>query len=139
MRWSTVLKALLVIASFTLLMGASLAAQTGAAGPKYDSTKEVKVKGVVEDFKEVPGAGEGLHLLLRTKDQQLLTVHVAPNSILKDFDLVYNKGDEVEVLGCKLEGDTPNEILAQEITKGQDTFTLRDKKGVPVWMGWRPK
>ncbi len=139
MKPSRISKALLVIASCMLWMAANVWAQSGAAGPKYDATKEVKIKGVVEDIKQVPGAGEGIHLLVRTKDQQLMTVHVAPPDIMKDFELNYNKGDEIEVLGCKLEGDTPNEILAKEIVKGQDTFTLRDKKGSPVWAGWRPK
>ena len=137
MKSSRLSKALIVIASCTLWMAGNLWAQSGAAGPKYDLTKETTVKGVVEEVKDVPGSGEGIHLMVRTKDQQLMTVHVAPGDVMKDFDLNYVKGDEIEVLGCKLEGDTPNEVLAKEIIKGRDTITLRDKKGKPVWAGWR--
>jgi len=138
MKSSRISKALLVIASCMLWMAGNVLAQSGAAGPKYDATKEVKIKGVIEDMKDVPGSGEGTHLMVRTKDQQLVTIHVAPPDVMKDFELVYNKGDEIEVLGCKLEGGTPNEILAKEIVKGRDTITLRDKKGKAVWAGWRP-
>lgn len=120
-----------------------LATSTGFAqkvkdtGPKYDVSNEVKVKGVVEEIREVPGAFEGTHLVVRT-DTGTVLVHVAPAAFLNEIDTSFAKGDQVQVVGCKAPNSTEEEILAREITVGTNTTTLRDDKGVPVWAGWSP-
>jgi hypothetical protein len=65
-------------------------------------------------------------------------VHVAPELFLKELDMGFNKGDQLEIVGSKLKIDGVDEVLAKEITRGDNTLTLRDKKGVPVWDGWMP-
>ncbi|HKD85589.1 MAG TPA: hypothetical protein VKB58_12635 [Terriglobales bacterium] len=108
-------------------------------GPKYDTANEIKVKGVVEEIREVPGNFEGTHLVVKTETATVL-VHVAPASFLKDIDTTFAKGDQVQVTGSKAPGTSggEEEILAREITVGTNTVTLRDDKGVPVWAGWSP-
>ena len=106
-------------------------------GPKYDVANEVKIKGVVEEIREVPGNFEGTHLVVKT-DTGTVLVRVAPASFLKDIDTSFAKGDQVQVVGCKAPNSTEDEILAREITVGTNTTTLRDDKGVPVWAGWTP-
>lgn len=108
-------------------------------GPKYDIANEIKIKGVVEEIRTVPGNFEGTHLLVKTETATIL-VHVAPADFLREMDTTFAKGDQVQVMGCK----APNpvgpeaEILAREITVGSNTVTLRDDKGIPVWAGWSP-
>lgn len=131
----------IVCAMAALIFAAQLAASTKSAdtGPKYDATKEVKIKGVVEDIREVPGEWEGTHLVVKTDTGDVL-VHIAPAAFLKEMDTEFKKGDEVQVVGCKApdaSGGEP-EILAREITVGTNTTTLRDDKGIPVWAGWKP-
>ncbi|HZP22886.1 MAG TPA: hypothetical protein VFB04_05530 [Terriglobales bacterium] len=125
---------------FALLMATAATAGTQKSantGPKYDSANEVKIKGVIDDIREVPGDYEGTHLVVKT-DTGTVLVHVAPADFLKEIDTSFKKGDEVEVVGCKAPDATEPEILAREITVGTNTTTLRDDKGVPVWAGWKP-
>lgn len=131
-------KVLFLGAAAALLASATWAQAAHNMGPKYDVTKETKIKGVVEEFREVPGEQGTLHLVVKTESQTVL-VHVGPSDFLKEIDTSFNKGDQVAVIGAVLPGTSAEEeILAREITDGQNTSTLRDDKGVPVWAGWKP-
>jgi hypothetical protein len=130
-------KVLFVGAIAGLLLSAAWAQSASKTGPKYDFKNEVKIKGVIEEVKEVPGAFEGTRLVVKT-DSKTVLVHVAPASFLKEIDTTFNKGEQIEVVGCKAPDAPEEEILAREITVGQNTTTLRDDKGVPVWAGWKP-
>ncbi|HTV64418.1 MAG TPA: OB-fold nucleic acid binding domain-containing protein [Bryocella sp.] len=134
-RWSKVLgtAALLILATQTIIATQKVA----NTGPKYDVANEVKIKGVVEDIREVPGAFEGTHLVVKT-DTGTVLVRVAPADFLKEMDTSFKVGDVVEVTGAKAPDAAEPEILAREITVGTNTTTLRDDKGIPVWAGWKP-
>ncbi len=125
------LLALLVVS--VAVTSSSLAQNTG---PKYDATTEVKLKGTVEDIKMVPGAYEGVHVMLKTADETIL-VHLAPQGFLKMLDFNVQKGDVLEVTGCKITGEFGPEILAKEVVSGNNDITLRDKKGTPAWAGMK--
>jgi hypothetical protein len=53
------------------------------------------------------------------------------------MDTEFKKGDQIEVVGAKNTAAAGEEILAKEITVGNNTTTLRDDKGIPVWSGWK--
>jgi len=127
----------LTAAVLLLATSAGFAQKIKDTGPKYDAANEVKIKGVIEDIREVPGNFEGTHLVVKTETATVL-VHVAPASFLKEIDASFAKGDQVQVVGAKAPGATEEEILAREITVGTNTITLRDDKGIPVWAGWNP-
>jgi len=133
-RWSGVVCILVV---FLAAAQAAASQKTANTGPKYDVANEVKIKGVVEEIRQVPGEFEGTHLVVKT-DTGTVLVHVAPADFLKEIDTSFKTGDEVQVVGCKAPDTTENEILAREITVGTNTTTLRDNKGIPVWAGWKP-
>jgi hypothetical protein len=126
-----------IVAVVGLLLSLASAQAPSKTGPKYDVKNEVKIKGVVEEVRQVPGQFEGTHLVVKT-DTKTVLVHVAPVDFLKEMDTSFNKGDQVEVVGCKAPDAAEEEILAREITVGQNTTTLRDDKGIPVWAGWKP-
>jgi hypothetical protein len=130
-------KGVFVSAVVGLLLSAAWAQNASKTGPKYDTKNEVKIKGVVTEVREVPGPFEGTHLVVKTEAKTVL-VHVAPSAFLKELDTSFKAGDQVEVVGCKAPDAPEEEILAREITVGQNTTTLRDDKGVPVWAGWSP-
>lgn len=122
------------LAAFVLLGSLSLFAQK--TGPKYDPGTEVKVKGTIEEIKLVPGEYEGVHVMLKTGTETVF-IHLAPEGFLKMLEFNVAKGDSLEVTGCKITGDMGPEILAKEIVSGQNSLTLRDKKGLPAWAGMK--
>jgi DNA/RNA endonuclease YhcR with UshA esterase domain len=60
-------------------------------------------------------------------------LHLAATKYVKSYEMVFNKGDEVEVTGSKVKFNGADTILVREITRGQDSFVFRDEKGKPVW------
>jgi hypothetical protein len=120
-----------------LAVGAA-AKQAPAKGnvPKYDKTTEVKLKGTVADVRDYncPISGTmGAHLTLKLQDGSTMELHLAATKYMKSYELVFNKGDEIEVVGSKVKLDGAETILAREITRGQDSFVFRDADGKPVW------
>ena len=104
------------------------------AMPKYDASKEVKIKGSIEDIKEIAmGKGEvGVHLMVKTASETI-EVRLCPSGYLKDFEVALSKGQQVEVTGSKVKAEDKDVILAREVVQGNNTLTLRDKQGTPVW------
>ena len=137
MSFKLLLKVLLATVVAGLALSAAWAQNASKTGPKYDTKNEVKIKGAIVEMREIPGPFEGTHLVVKT-DTKTVLVHVAPSSFLKEIDASFKVGDQVEVVGCKAPDAPEEEILAREITVGQNTTTLRDDKGIPVWAGWSP-
>lgn len=119
-----------------LTIPAALAQKTSdtPAMPKYDVTKEVKIKGAIEDVKEMTMAkGEaGVHLMVKTATETL-EVRLCPSGYLKDFEVAFAKGQTVEVTGSRIKIEDKDVILAREVVLGNNTVVLRDNKGAPVW------
>lgn len=125
----------IILAATTFLWGQ---AQNASTARKYDPKNEMTVKGTVEDIKVVPGAMEGIHLVLKSEEQSIL-VHIAPEKFLKEMETEFSKGDQLEVIGCKIKDEEGNdELLARQVTKSGDQLLLRDKRGTPIWALWDP-
>ena len=125
------------LAVFVVALAVSAVAQKehdASAMPKYDASKEVKIKGTIEDVKEMTMAkGEaGVHLVVKTSTETI-EVRLCPSGYLKDFEIAFAKGQTVEVTGSRLKVDDKDVILAREVVQGNNTVTLRDKQGAPVW------
>jgi|SRR5271169_995553 len=108
-----------------------------AATPKYDLHTETTVKGTVEEMKLPQKASEIAHLMLKN-GTAVVDVYLCPKSFLEDMGVSFTKGEEVAVTGSKVKQDDADIILARAIEKGNDTVTLRDNKGTPVW-SWQRK
>ncbi len=123
-----------------LLLMASAVAQKSAS-PKYDLNTETTLKGVVEQVTEVPNScmGQtGLHLLLKT-EQGPVEVQVAPVDFLKDMDVSFAKGDELQIVGSKVtRADGPPLVIARSLEHNKNQLVVRDKQGGPVWT-WMKK
>jgi DNA/RNA endonuclease YhcR with UshA esterase domain len=103
--------------------------------PKYDVSKEAKFKGTVDEVKdrECPISGAlGSHLMVKI-DNKVYEVHVAPTKTIKSYEIVFQKGDEVEITGIKSIFQGVDALLVREIKRGSDTFVFRDPKGKPIW------
>jgi|SRR5581483_568653 len=104
--------------------------------PKYDLAQEVTVKGVVDEVvdRNCPVSGTlGAHLILKVASGDTIEVHLAPTKFVKNYELVFAKGDQVEVVGSKVNFEGKDTIFARQITRGTDSFVFRDDKGKPVW------
>jgi DNA/RNA endonuclease YhcR with UshA esterase domain len=112
------------------------AAQTSEAVPKYDPSTEAVFKGTVVEVRDrqcpVSG-GMGSHVVLSLQDGSTIEVHLASTKFVKSYDLVFNKGDQLEVTGSKVKFEGVDTIFAREVKRGDDTFVFRDKNGKPVW------
>ena len=131
--WSNVLALSFVI--FLTTIGAS--AQTaGKNGPKYDITKETKLKGTVTQVTEGAGPTDPTVLTIKV-GENVVGVRLAPKDYLKEIDCWIKVGDVVEVTGAKVT-ESGDEVIAREVVFGNNTMVLRDDKGVPIWELWKP-
>ena len=127
--------AVLACLAATMVLAPLVLAQKAAEeGPKYDVAKEVTIKGTVEEIKEVPNPkGQiGIYLMVKAAGEEM-EVRLCPNSILKEFEVVFHKGDQVTITGSKVRVNEKDAILAREIELGNNKIVLRDKQGAPAW------
>jgi hypothetical protein len=135
----TIMKAWALAVLVALLACVALAANQAPANrnvPKYDKATEVKLKGTVADVRDYNGpisGTMGAHLTLKVQDGSTIELHLAATKYVKSYEMVFNKGDEIEVTGSKVKFNGADTILAREITRGQDSFVFRDENGKPVW------
>jgi predicted PhzF superfamily epimerase YddE/YHI9 len=102
--------------------------------PKYDLQTETKIKGVVDEVRLPPKGSEKevVHLLVKT-GSDTTDVYLCPKAFMDDMGMDFNKGDEIALTGSKVKVGEADLVLAREVVKGNNTFTLRDGKGGPVW------
>jgi hypothetical protein len=107
-----------------------------AAVPKYDKSTEAVFRGTVDEVKDrdcpVSG-GMGSHLILKLGDNNTLEVHLALAKFVNQYELVFHKGDVLEVTGVKVKFQGADTIFARKIKRGQDEFLFRDGDGKPLW------
>jgi hypothetical protein len=110
------------------------AQKTGASpAPKYDVASEVTVKGTIDEVRDMPvGKENHIHVMLKTVSETI-EVRMCPTVFLKDFEVTFEKGQQIEVTGSRVKIDDQNVILAREVVNGNSTVILRDKQGAPVW------
>ncbi len=103
---------------------------------KYDAATEARISGTIEEIKEFdcPVSGTvGYHLALKTAGGAVV-VHVAASKFLKEYEILFEKGQHIEVVGSKVKQENGEEAwLAREIIRGQNTYAFRDKQGNPLW------
>jgi len=131
--WRIGLILLIVVAWVTMA-----AAQKPANGsvPKYDKSTEAVFKGTVEEVKDrdcpVSG-GMGEHLNIKLTEGGSLEVHLALTRFVTQYELVFHKGDVLEVTGVKVKFQGVDTIFARKIKRGEDEFLFRDGDGKPLW------
>src|ERR1700746_1375530 len=138
MKSSRIITLILTAAALVLAINVA-AGQKGALGvtaPKYDRATEATFKGTVEEVRDrqcpVSG-GMGAHLILRLSNGNTIEVHLATTKFVKNYDMLFKKGDVVEVVGAKAQFEGVETIFAREVTRGDATFIFREKNGTPIW------
>lgn len=104
--------------------------------PKYDKSTEAVFKGTVEEVKdrECPvSGGMGAHLTMKLTEGGSLEVHLALTKFVTQYELVFHKGDVLEVTGVRVKFNGVDTIFARKIKRGEDEFLFRDGDGKPLW------
>ena len=132
--------ALLAIGAVSVVMAQTPGTGRGAS-PMYDVKTETTIKGTVESVETITAAGArgrrglgGTHLTVKT-EKETLEVHVGPTAYLTEKGITLAKGDTLEILGSRVTIDKEPVVIARQIKKGDNTWTLRDAAGRPVWSG----
>lgn len=127
---------LLVVAAFLAPVFAKPAPAPGAGVPKYDPKTEAVFKGTVQEVRDrqcpVSG-GMGSHVVLKLEDGASIEIHLATTKFVKEYELEFNVGDQLEVTGSKVVFEGVETIFAREVKRGGDVYVFRDKDGKPVW------
>jgi hypothetical protein len=110
-----------------------------AYGRMYDVKTVETIHGevvAVERFTPEKGMSAGLHLQVKT-DGRTISVHLGPEWYIERQDVAIEVKDSIEVKGSRVTFEGKPAIIAAEVRKGDQTLTLRDASGFPVWSGWR--
>jgi hypothetical protein len=110
----------------------------------YDVTTETTIRGTVESVETITGTGGrgrramgGTHMVMKT-ERETIGVHVGPTAYLTAAGLTLAKGDTLEVVGSRVTIDKDPVVIVKQIRKGDNTWTLRDGSGRPLWAGRGP-
>jgi hypothetical protein len=68
-------------------------------------------------------------------DKETLEIHVGPTAYLTEKGIAFAKGDMLEIVGSRVTIDNEPVVIARQIKKGENTWTLRDTSGRPAWSG----
>jgi hypothetical protein len=121
-----------VIATLLLTVGVKPRGPTEQGAALYNVAAESTLKGVVravEDFTCPVSESEiGRHLRLQT-DKGMVQVHLAPARIMRSQKFTFSSGDQIEVVGSQLSLRSQDSIIAREITRGNESFFIRDRQG----------
>ena len=101
----------------------------------YSAANEATLVGTVDDVQEFycPVTDDrGTHVVLRTERGPIL-VHVAIARFLREHEFAIRKGDRVQVTGARIRFHNQEGMIAREIVRGDEVFTLRNTSGKPRW------
>lgn len=121
-----------VIAMLLLTFGVKPRGPSEQGAALYNVATETTMKGTVravEDYTCPVSENEmGRHLRLQNATGTM-EVHLAPARVMRSQKFTFAPGDEIEVLGSKVKIQGQESMIAREITRGNDTFFLRDRGG----------
>lgn len=104
----------------------------------YKNIERDRLKGVIEDFKEItplPGMSPGLALIVEDVDGDRITVHLGPLWFVKAEDTGLRKGDQVKIKGVWAEIGEQDFFMAAKVKRSEyDEYKIRrTKDGFPFW------
>ena len=101
--------------------------------PTYAAATETRIEGTVVEVQEFycpVTEDRGTHLVVKTAAGPVL-VHVGVARALRAHNISFAPGDRIEVAGSKVRFNGAESVIAREIDRGNEIFTLRDTNGQP--------
>lgn len=92
----------------------------------------------VDIITPMKGMCYGVHLMVKTA-KETVSIHLGPGWYIENQDTKIEPKDKVEVTGSRITLEGKPAIIAAEVKKGEKTLKLRNKKGVPLWSGWKKR
>jgi DNA/RNA endonuclease YhcR with UshA esterase domain len=121
-----------VIAVLLLTFGMKPRGPTEQGAALYNVATESTIKGTVravEDYTCPVSENEiGRHLQLQTATGTM-EIHLAPARVMRSQKFTFSPGDQIEVLGSKMKIRGKESIIAREVTRGNESFFIRDHEG----------
>lgn len=78
------------------------------------------------------GYKSGLHLLVKA-NEETIDVHLGPISYIEGKNFNFEPGDTLEIKGDRITDSPMPAMTAIEVKKDNETLTLRDEDGFPMW------
>ena len=78
------------------------------------------------------GYKSGLHLLIKANEENI-DVHLGPISYIEGQNFNFEPGDVLEIKGDLLNDSQMPTMTAIEVKKNNESLTLRDDDGFPMW------
>jgi hypothetical protein len=127
------ISAVAVIAVILMIAGVHFERPLAVQGAAlYNPANEIVFKGVVREIQKYTcpvSEGEmGEHLVVQTEDG-VLQVHLAPGRILRSQNISFAPGDQISVVGSRFRFHGNNDVIAREVTRGNENFVFRDHQG----------
>jgi DNA/RNA endonuclease YhcR with UshA esterase domain len=128
----------IIVGVVTVVLIVLLTAVTSRKQPDslaYSAANEITATGTVEDVQEFycPVTDDrGTHVVLKT-DRGTILVHVAISRFLREHRFVIQTGERWQVTGVKIRFQGKEGMIAREIIRGDEVFTMRDAAGKPLW------
>jgi DNA/RNA endonuclease YhcR with UshA esterase domain len=128
----------IIVGVVTVVLIVLLTAVTSRKQPDslaYSAANEITATGTVEDVQEFycPVTDDrGTHVVLKT-DRGTILVHVAISRFLREHKFAIQTGDHWQVTGAKIRFQGKEGMIAREIIRGDEIFTMRDAAGKPLW------
>jgi len=111
------------------------AQQDDGSLPKYDLHTETKTKGVVDEVNLLSvGAREDFTELIIKNGDDKIRIYLCPKPFQEEMGISVNKGDQIAVTGSKVKQEGSDMILARELVKGTDTYSVTTR-GNPCGIG----
>lgn len=125
--------AVVLFAVLLLSVGGSFHQPPAAQGAKlYNPANEVLLTGKVmetRDFACPVSEGElGSHVMLQTADG-IVKIHLAPGRIMRSQKIQFTPGEEISVVGAKVRLFGEDDVIARQITRGNEQIFVRDPEG----------
>jgi hypothetical protein len=105
----------------------------------YDTENVVTLDGKIESIKKAQ-SGYGRFpgtILVVTQAEQNAQVYLAPDWFLNQENIDFETGQEITVTGSKVVYQKEDFVISREIKINNQTITLRNANGIPVWAGKR--
>jgi hypothetical protein len=118
-----------------LIASSAWAQEAPGRSPNYDIKHEVVLRGTAAEVKVIPDwmGREGVNVMLKTQDPELVHVDMAPAAFLKFADFSIETGDLLEFTGAWATIEGKHVFLAHSAKKQKTTLSVRGPDGLPIW------
>ncbi len=105
--------------------------QIGVTGTSQPAI--MTIQGTVAAIEPMRGLSGSEQMRVMTPQGDQWVVFLGPRWFVDNQRLKFNTGDQVEVRGAKFLALGQNNIVAQDVSKGDMTMKLRNSDGLPSW------